>query len=218
MSDTAVSMRERINGAIQHAFNTEAAPDRLFSLGLLCYMAKLLPEAHSVFSRVHELCPANTLYSSFYGLTLAVVGKDVATGLKLCKAALKNDIQNPEVYWVLGQVYLLTGQRNKAYRTFKNGLFIHNDCAYLKTALRKLGVRKNSVFSFLSRNHSLNVFAGKLRAMAASKETSNNNERHSGKASSLPLYDMLQSNEKKLWVYLNGHNEVSLDRLWLLHI
>jgi tetratricopeptide (TPR) repeat protein len=218
MRDTAVSMRERINRVIQNSFNTEAAPDRLFSLGLLCYMAKLLPEANSVFSRVHVLCPENTLYSSFYGLTLAVVEKDVDTGLKLCKAALNNDIVNPEVYWILGQVYLLTGQRNKAYRTFKNGLFIHNDCAYLKTALRKLGVRKNSVFSFLSRNHSLNVFAGKLRAMAASKETSNNNERHSGKASSLPLYDMLHSNEKKLWAHLNGHNEVSLDRLWLLHV
>ena len=49
MSDTAVSMRERINCVIQHAFNTEAAPDRLFSLGLLCYMAKMLPEANSVF-------------------------------------------------------------------------------------------------------------------------------------------------------------------------
>ena len=218
MSDTAVSMRERINGAIQHAFNTEAAPDRLFSLGLLCYMAKLLPEAHSVFSRVHELCPANTLYSSFYGLTLAVVEKDVDTGLKLCKAALNNDIVNPEVYWILGQVYLLTGQRTKAFRTLKNGLFIHNDCAYLKTALRKLGVRKKRVFSFLTRNHSLNILAGKLRARAATGEKSNHNERYSGKASSLPLYDMLQSNEKKLWAHLNGHNEISLDQLWLLHV
>ena len=217
MSDTTVSMRKRINGVIQHAFSTEAAPDRLFSLGLLCYMAKMLPEAHSVFSRVHKLCPEDTLYGSFYGLTLAVVEKDVAAGLKLCKAALNKDSVNPEIYWVLGQVYLLTGQRNKAYRTFKDGLFIDNDCAYLKTALRKLGVRKNSVFSFLSRNHSLNVFAGKLRAMAASRKTSNENERHSGKASSLPLYDLLHSNEKKLWAHLNGHNEVSLDRLWLLH-
>ena len=218
MSDTAVSMRTRINGVIQHAFNTEAAPDRLFSLGLLCYMAKMLPEANSVFSRVHELCPKDTLYASFYGLTLAVVEKDVETGLKLCKMALSSDLVNPEVYWILGQLYLLTGQRNKAYRTFKNGLFMDNDCAYLKTALRKLGVRKKRVFSFLTRNHSLNILAGKLRAMAASGETSNDNERHSGKASSLPLYDMLHSNEKKLWAHLNGHNEVSLDRLWLLHV
>ena len=218
MRDTAVSMRKRINGVIQHAFSTEAAPDRLFSLGLLCYMAKMLPEANSLLSRVHELCPEDTLYSSFYGLTLAVVEKDVDTGLKLCKAALNKDSVNPEVYWVLGQVYLLTGQRKKAYRTFKDGLFIDNDCAYLKTAMRKLGVRKKSVFSFLSRNHSLNILAGKLRARAASGETSNDNEHHSGKTSSLPLYDMLQSKEKKLWVHLNGHNEVSLDRLWLLHV
>jgi tetratricopeptide (TPR) repeat protein len=218
MSDTAVSMRKRINGVIQHAFNTKAEPNRLFSLGLLCYMAKMLPEANSVFSRVHELCPEDTLYSSFYGLTLAVVEKDVDTGLKLCKAALSKDSVNPEVYWILGQVYLFTGQRKKAFRIFKEGLFIDNDCAYLKTALRKLGVRKKSVFSFLSRNHSLNILAGKLRAMATSRETLNNNERHSGKASSLPLYDMLQSKEKKLWAHLNGHNEVSLDRLWLLHV
>ena len=218
MSDTTVSMRKRINGVIQHAFSTEAAPDRLFSLGLLCYMAKMLPEAHNVFLRVHKLCPEDTLYSSFYGLTLAVVEKDVDTGLKLCKAALNKDSVNPEVYWVLGQVYLLSGQRKKAYRTFKDGLFIDNDCAYLKTSLRKLGVRKKSVFSFLSRNHSLNILAGKLRAMAASRETSNDNKCHSGKASSLPLYDMLQSNEKKLWTHLNGHNEISLDQLWLLHV
>jgi tetratricopeptide (TPR) repeat protein len=218
MIDTAVSMREGINRAIQHAFNTEAAPDRLFSLGLLCYMAKLLPEANSVFSRVHDLCPEDTLYGSFYGLTLAVVEKDVETGLKLCKAALNNDFVNPEVYWILGQVYLLSGNRNKAYRTFENGLFYHNDCAYLKSALRKLGVRKNRVFSFLSRNHSLNIFFGRLRAVAESGEKSNESEHHGGKASSLPLYDMLQSNEKKLWEHMNGHNEVSIDRLWLLHV
>ena len=218
MSDTAVSMRTRINGVIQHAFNTEAAPDRLFSLGLLCYMAKMLPEANSVFSRVHELCPEDTLYSSFYGLTLAVVEKDVDAGLKLCKAALNNNVVNPEVYWILGQVYSLNGQRTKAYKTLQDGLFIHKDCADLKTALRKLGIRKKRVFSFLSRNHSLNILAGKLRAMAASGKTSNDNERHSCKASCLPLYDMLQSNEKKLWTLMNSNNEISLDRLWLLHV
>ena len=218
MIDTAVSIRKRINGVIQHAFNSEATPDRLFSLGLLCYMAKLLPEANSLFSRVHELCPEDMLYGSFYGLTLAVVEKDLDTGLKLCKEALNGDFVNPEVYWILGQVYLLTGQRNKAYRTFENGLFIHDDCAYLKTAMRKLGVRKKRVFSFLSRRHSLNIFAGKLRAMAASGRKSNDNERHSGKALTLPLYDMLQSNEKKLWALMSRHNEVSLDRLWLLHV
>jgi hypothetical protein len=218
MSDTVVSMRERINLVIQQLFNTEAAPDRLFSLGVLCYMAKMMPEAHSVFSRVHELCPEDTLYSSFYGLTLAVVEKDVDAGLKLCKASLNNDHVNPEVYWILGQVYLINGQRTKAYKTFKNGLFIHEDCTYMKTALRKLGFRKKRVFSFLTRNHCLNIFAGKLRAKAASRATSNNNKRHSDKVSSLPLYDMLQNNEKKLWTHLNGPNEVSLDRLWLLHV
>jgi len=218
MSNTAVSMREMITRVIQHEFNTEAATDRLFSLGLLCYMAKLLPEANSVFSRVHEQCPENMLYSSFYGLTLAIVEKEVDTGLKLCKAALNNDIVNPEVYWILGQVYLLAGQRNKAYRTYKNGLFIHNDCAYLKSALRKLGVRKKSFFPFLTRNHCLNIFAGKLRANAASRETSNDNEYQSGKASALPFYEMLQSKEKKLWEHMSGHNEVCVDRLWLLHV
>jgi tetratricopeptide (TPR) repeat protein len=218
MSDTAVSMRKRISRIIQHAFNTEATPDRLFSLGLFCYLAKLLPEANSLFSRVHELCPEDMLYSSFYGLTLAVVEKDADRGLKLFKAALKDDFVKPEIYWSLGQMYLLTGQRNKAYRTFKNGLFVHKDCAYLKTELRKLGVRKKKVFPFLSRNHSLNILAGKLRAMAVSGGASNDNECQSDKASSLPLYDMLQSNEKKLWARLNSHNEVSIDRLWLLHV
>jgi hypothetical protein len=115
-------------------------------------------------------------------------------------------------------VYLLTGQRNKAYRTLKNGLFIHNDCAYLKTELRKLGIRKKRVFSFLTRNNCLNIFAGKLRASAASGGELNDNKRRSGKASSLPFYDMLQSNEKKLWTLMNSNNEISLDRLWLLHV
>ena len=218
MSNTAVSMRGRINRVIQNSFNTEASPDRLFSLGVLCYMAKMMPEAHSVFSHVHELCPEDTLYGSFYGLTLAVFKKDVDAGLKVCKAALKNDVVNPEVYWILGQVYSLNGQRTKAYKTLKDGLLIHTDCADLKTALRKLGFRKKRVFSFLTRNHSINILAGKLRAKIASGDTSNDNEFHSGKASSLPLYDMLQSSEKKLWAHLSGHNEVSLDRLWLLHV
>ena len=32
------------------------------------------------------------------------------------------------------------------------------------------------------------------------------------------LSAVLQSKEKKLWAHLSGHNEVSLDRLWLLHV
>jgi hypothetical protein len=218
MSNTAVSMRGRINRVIQNSFNTEASPDRLFSLGVLCYMAKMMPEAHSVFSHVHELCPEDTLYGSFYGLTLAVFKKDVDAGLKVCKAAVKNDVVNPEVYWILGQVYSLNGQRTKAYKTLKDGLLIHTDCADLKTALRKLGFRKKRVFSFLTRNHCLNIFAGRMRAKAASGKKSNHNKRHSGKAFSLPFYDMLHSNEKKLWTHLNGNNETNLDRLWLLHV
>lgn len=216
MNDTTVTIRERINHVIQNAFVNAAAPDRLFSLGLLCYLAKLLPEAHRVFSRVHEMCPDNSLYTSFYGLTVAVVEKDTARGLKLCKSALNNDLVNPEGYWILGQIYLMTGQRRNAYRTFKNGLFIHHNCACLETALKKLGVRKRSVFPFLPRNHSLNIFAGKLRAMAASGEKTGN-QGHGNRALSLPVFDMLQSNEKKLWAHLSGNNEVSLDRLWLLH-
>jgi len=216
MNDTTVTIRERINLAIEHAFTGEAAPDRLFSLGLLCYMARLLPEAYRLFSRVHERCPTNPLYTSFYGLTVLVVEKDPARGLKLCKSALNNDYVNPEVYWILGQVYLLNGQKRNAYRTFKNGLFIHNNCACLETALKKLGVRKKSVFPLLPRSHSLNIFAGKLRALSAPGEKSGNQGR-GNRALSLPVFDLLQSNEKKLWVHLSGHNEVSLDRLWLMH-
>ena len=67
----------------------------------------------------------------------------------------------PAVYLNLGKLYLKAGRKSQAIETFRKGL----GCGKLPEAIRmleQLGTRKPPVFKFLSRDHFLNKYSGKL--------------------------------------------------------
>lgn len=99
---------------------------------------------------------------SYYGLCIALVENRVEEGIHLCQKAARKDIFRPDFYLNLGKVYSKANQKARALETFKRGAAVTEKNAQLMRELKKFGIRKKPVLSFLSRSHFLNRYAGLL--------------------------------------------------------
>jgi tetratricopeptide (TPR) repeat protein len=151
------------DSASYQTMQAESDPEKLFKLGLQCLKRNLPLKAHMAFTRAYKLRPEEQRYCSYYGLTIAMVHRNLEPALKLCSEAMEKNYMYPDLYRNLGRVYLLAGQREKAYGVFKEGLKLDAASRDLHAELATMGIRKPPVFPFLDRNHPLNFIAGKLR-------------------------------------------------------
>lgn len=108
---------------------------------------------------------------SYYGCLLAIVEKNHEEGIRMCKDALKraepdqkrmNKFLHAIFYLNLGRAYLAAGRKNSAIEAFAEGLTIDSTHRDLLWEIRKLGRRKDPVFSFLSRSNPINKYLGLL--------------------------------------------------------
>jgi len=101
-------------------------------------------------------------YMGFYGLCLMKLGNR-DEGFNKCITAGETELNNPEVFVILARAALLMSRRKLALKSISQGLAI--DAAYKKLhQLRnELGVRREPMLGFLSRNNFLNIFLGRLR-------------------------------------------------------
>jgi len=106
-------------------------------------------------------------YLSYYGLSLALARVDWHESLRLCREAVAIEDYRADLWWNLGRVALIVGHRAEAYRAFRRGLRLDPAHRGLREDLRKMGVRRQPVLTFVPRDHGLNIFLGKLRAMAS---------------------------------------------------
>ena len=104
--------------------------------------------------------PPPILFSAL-GLALAMEENKVQEGLNQCRRALEKAPGQPEIYYHFGMVYLKAGKKEKAYSVFKGGLKINPDHAGMRSHLRKMGIRKKPILSFLPREHAINRFFGR---------------------------------------------------------
>ena len=100
---------------------------------------------------------------SYYGLCLAIHNHDIKGSLEYCRAALKKEFFQPDLYLNLGKVYLLARQKAVAVHAFNKGLKLDDGHAGILNELRKLGIRETPVISFLTRGHFINRILGELR-------------------------------------------------------
>jgi tetratricopeptide (TPR) repeat protein len=115
--------------------------------------------------------PEDPYVLSYYGLLTALVQKKHKDGIKLCKhsvKALKKSNYDkisayPTLYLNFGRIYLLSGDKNKAFDTFHKGLAKDHEYRDLIWELKKLGIRRPPVIPFLGRSNFLNKHLGKLR-------------------------------------------------------
>lgn len=81
----------------------------------------------------------------------------------LCMDAIKQEPKNPTIYLNLGRIYLLSGHKRSAMRSFHLGLR-HGKSPEIAEELRLLGWRKPPPLPFLARDAALNKFLGKFLA------------------------------------------------------
>jgi tetratricopeptide (TPR) repeat protein len=101
---------------------------------------------------------------SLMGYSLAKESCQFNEGIALCEKAISLNPHQAEHYLNLGRIYLLANKRDRAIKTFKFGLRVRKDPRIIHE-LKSMGVRKPPVLSSLSRDHKLNIVAGKLLRM-----------------------------------------------------
>jgi predicted Zn-dependent protease len=103
----------------------------------------------------------NPRWYSYLGYCVAKERGQFLRGVELCQSALAQEPENPVHYLNLGNVHLVTGNKNEALRVFREGM-AHGGDAQLLRKLNELGMRKPPVLSFLPRDHLLNRCLGLL--------------------------------------------------------
>lgn len=98
---------------------------------------------------------------SLMGYSLAKQSGQLKEGIALCEKAISLSPNQPEHYLNLGRIYLLANKRERAIRIFKTGLRVRKDPRIIGE-LKRLGIRKPPLVGSLSRDHVINVWAGKM--------------------------------------------------------
>ncbi len=143
------------------ADDSEAMRD--FKAGMRLLRNKSYNCALVYFRRAHEIECNNPYFLSYLGLALALAERKWADAERLCESALPLRRNQPQLYLNLAEVCLLAGKKRDAVATLEVGLQHASRDPRLRRMMQSLGVRNNSVLSFLDRRHPLNRTLGKVR-------------------------------------------------------
>ncbi|MGD8376105.1 MAG: hypothetical protein PVF68_08185 [Acidobacteriota bacterium] len=104
-----------------------------------------------------------TRYLSYYGLSLSQATDHVQEAEELCRKAVDREFYNPDLLLNLGKVYLVSGDRARAYQAFLSGLRLQGNHSGLLAEVRRMGIRRRPPLPFLSRTNPLNRMLGRMR-------------------------------------------------------
>lgn len=104
----------------------------------------------------------NPTAMSYYALSLAAAEDNYERAISLCLIAAEKEFYNQDVYLNLGRIFLMNGQKTYAIKAFKKGLKIDSTHEGIICELKRLGIRRRPVLSFLERQHPVNKFLGLL--------------------------------------------------------
>lgn len=117
------------------------------------------------FASAHERAPEDPRYRSHYGWAVAMIEHRVDRGLSLCRSALRDAADQPELYHNLARVLLAHGRKGEGIKYIRRGLMVDPRHAALVLEWRRLGIRRAPVLPFLPRRHLLNRALGRLRGL-----------------------------------------------------
>ncbi len=124
------------------------------------YAGKALPH----FRKAVELDKANPFYLSYVGLAIAAADRNWDEAEEICQQAIRMKRTQAELYLNLAEVYRLAESKEEALETLALGLKMTKKDPRLTAALRRYGVRRPPLISFLDRKHFLNRKLGKFRS------------------------------------------------------
>ena len=128
-------------------------------------------EALELLTEAMEYYPNNPIILSYRGYIEALVNKQYADGIKICRQSFKilkeqmslgEGFFLPVLYLNLGRAYLTANNKKEAYYSFQKGLDIDKKNENLLKELKKIGIRRNPFFPFLKRSNPLNKYIGML--------------------------------------------------------
>lgn len=117
------------------------------------------------FAKAHEGAPEEPRYRSHYGWAVAMVEHRVDRGISLCRSALRDAGDQPELYHNLARILLAHGRKTEAIKYIRRGLMVDPRHAALVLEWRRLGVRRAPVLAFLPRRHVVNRCLGRIRGL-----------------------------------------------------
>jgi tetratricopeptide (TPR) repeat protein len=100
---------------------------------------------------------------SFFGLSLALVRKEMKSAIDLCRRAIELEFYNGDHYANLARVYAAAGNRKKAIATAEQGLKLAPEHEYLRAVRKSFGIRSQPYVPFLGRTNPINVSLGQAR-------------------------------------------------------
>lgn len=100
---------------------------------------------------------------SWFGLSLALVRKQMKPAIDLCRRAIELEFYNGDHYANLARVYIAANNRKKALDTTEQGLKLVSGHDYLLQVRKTLGVRARPALPFLERSNPINVSLGQAR-------------------------------------------------------
>ena len=102
-------------------------------------------------------------FYSYLGYGVARYQRKLSLGLALARHATEEKFFEPDNFLNLARVYLLMGDRRRAYDSVREGLKLDPHHQALREVLKYLGWRKRPFFAFLPRRNPLNLFVGRVR-------------------------------------------------------
>jgi tetratricopeptide (TPR) repeat protein len=112
-----------------------------------------------------------SLMYSYLGYGIARFKGRPRDGVALCEHAVKIEFFQPDNQFNLARTYLLVGNREKAVAALRRGLKLDPDHGGLRALAVQMGQRRKPVLRFLSREHALNRFLGRLRHQISEPST-----------------------------------------------
>ena len=85
----------------------------------------------------------------------------MSAAVKTCRESIKREPGNSLHYLILGRVLLMAGEKDKAVKSFRQGLKTSPNPKII-AELKKLGLRKPTVLKNLTRGHPLNRVLGRV--------------------------------------------------------
>ena len=105
----------------------------------------------------------NPHWHSMLGYCIAKERGHVGRGMDLCRAALELYPEQPEHYYFMARVLVLSGKKAEAVEVLRMGLN-YGDSQPIKRYLQELGVRKPPCIGWLPRDNPFNKILGMLLA------------------------------------------------------
>lgn len=140
--------------------------DELVSRGRVALKSGRHRVAHELFAeycerQLAEEAPIPGPVLADYAVSVAYLG-DLKEAAEICFRALALDRRNADAYSALARVYVLSGHRRKAIESLDRGFAIAPRHPGLRALRDEIGVRRNPMIPFLSRDNRFNILLGKV--------------------------------------------------------